>query len=88
MKKYVKPELFYERFELSQHIADCGWELKHADGSCKANPDEKHWGSGALTDMGTLFTTALSCDNKTDAGYQNYCYENGTDVVAIKVAVS
>ena len=25
MKKYVKPEIYYENFELSQHIADCGW---------------------------------------------------------------
>lgn len=23
MKKYVKPELFYEHFELSTHIANC-----------------------------------------------------------------
>lgn len=88
MKKYVKPELFYERFELSQHIADCGWELKHASGTCVAKPDTKHWGSDAEAVFGTLFTSALSCDNKTDDGYQDYCYENGTDAIAFKVAVS
>lgn len=88
MKKYVKPELFYEHFELSQHIADCGWELKHANGACKAEPDENHWGPGALDSFGTLFTSALNCDNQTDGGYQDYCYENGSDIVAIKVAVS
>lgn len=28
MKKYVKPELFYERYELNQHIAlDCYYEM-------------------------------------------------------------
>lgn len=26
MKKYVKPELFYEHFELSTHIANCKFE--------------------------------------------------------------
>ena len=88
MKKYVKPELFYERFELSQHIADCGWELKQANNTCVAEPDEKHWGSGALVDMGNLFTSKLSCTNQTDNGYSFYCYENGTDNLAIKVAVS
>ena len=29
MKNYVKPELFYERYELSQHIADCAWEVNY-----------------------------------------------------------
>ena len=28
MKKYVKPELFYEEFELSQQIADCTFDSK------------------------------------------------------------
>lgn len=27
MKKYVKPELFFERYELNQHIAACAWDL-------------------------------------------------------------
>lgn len=37
MKKYVKPELFYENYELSQHIAACHWDLNSADrGSCTA----------------------------------------------------
>ena len=30
MKAYVKPELFYERYELSKHIADCGIEFKNS----------------------------------------------------------
>ena len=39
MKKYIKPELFYERFELSEHIADCAWELQQAENACYAIPD-------------------------------------------------
>ena len=31
MKKYVKPELFYESFELSQHIAGCNLQVQAAD---------------------------------------------------------
>ena len=31
MKAYVKPELFYEHFELSQHIAACAWDLNLAN---------------------------------------------------------
>ena len=31
MKKYVKPELFFERYELSQHIAACTWDLNSAN---------------------------------------------------------
>lgn len=41
MKPYVKPELFYESFELSQHIADCAWELQAANENvCYAVGDE------------------------------------------------
>lgn len=76
MKKYVKPELFYERFELSQHIADCMWELTYAKDACVANPDEDKLGP-----LGTLFTDSIgACFNK-DSVYQDYCYENGTDGV-------
>lgn len=32
MKKYVKPELFYEHFELTEHIAACAFD-KVADTS-------------------------------------------------------
>ena len=83
MKKYVKPELFYEHFELSQHIADCGWELQSGNkDSCYAVTDLVQWGY-----EDTLFTsTNGNCNNKIDAGYQQYCYESGGD--AIKVFAS
>lgn len=29
MKKYVKPELFYEHFELNTHVANCIWEHRN-----------------------------------------------------------
>lgn len=41
MKKYVKPELFFEQFVLSQHIADCKLEYVDATNemTCYAIPD-------------------------------------------------
>lgn len=75
MKKYVKPELFYERYELSQHIADCAWELKFATKeTCIAYSDEKHWGDSETT----LFTPSQSCDIDWNLN-QVYCYQAGTD---------
>ena len=35
MKKYVKPDLCYESFELSQNIANCGLALNHTENTCK-----------------------------------------------------
>lgn len=34
MKTYVKPELYFESFELSQHIAACDIKLANADIWC------------------------------------------------------
>lgn len=73
MKKYVKPELFYEHFELSQHIADCGWEMQYATKeSCNATPDLDHW---AGYEGDTVFTLEPSC---TITDWEQYCYENGS----------
>ena len=29
MKPYIKPELYYENFELSQHIAACAYDMQN-----------------------------------------------------------
>lgn len=76
MRKYVKPVLFYEHYELSQHIADCAWELKNsngtptleADGSCVA------YGDSAMGIEGTLFTDTIGC---TETNREDYCYQPG-----------
>lgn len=41
MKKYVKPELFYEHFELSTHIANCIFEPYNSGepGACEFKGD-------------------------------------------------
>lgn len=75
MKKYIKPELFYERYELSQHIADCAWEFTNhtKEHVCQANGDDS---KGLGDDI--LFIDGIACT--IDSGnYQNYCYQSGAD---------
>lgn len=67
MKVYVKPELFYERYELSQHVAACAWD-KQDNGTFKADAE-----FGYLDDL-YLFTDASLC-NVTNV--EEYCYTNG-----------
>lgn len=81
MKKYVKPELFYERYELSQHIADCAWELTYNEGECQAVADQQK-----LPNFQNLFTSAIGCHYKTDDGYSAYCYEDGLDGIRVFIS--
>ena len=76
MKKYIKPELFYERYELAQHIADCDWELVHPDmNTCIAHGEED---SGYEDNI--LFMSTISCEWTADNGmYEDYCYQPGSE---------
>lgn len=73
MKPYVKPELFYESFELSQHIAACGIDVNSAVETCDQILDEEFW-----PDLGgsTVFSEG-SCDIP-DTAIEVYCYTVGT----------
>lgn len=74
MKKYVKPELFYERYELSQHIADCQWEMNMAEKeTCVAEPDQDPY--FLPLSFGTLFSDQPRCDH---IDWEQYCYQTGT----------
>lgn len=82
MKPYVKPELFYESFELSQHIAVCGLDmsnLKDVD-VCTADTDPDYFG-WALTH----FTeTNENCTyHPGDGIVESYCYEVSEDMFKI-----
>lgn len=83
MKKYVKPELFYESYELSQHIAACGWDMNSGDPmSCTADGDP---------DLGNpeIRVFVASNDHCKDATiWEGYCYENSTGNETIKIFVS
>lgn len=81
MRKYVKPVLFYEHYELSQHIADCHWELISVnEDTCQAKADDNHFG-GTYSE-GNLFTIDKGC-YYNEENYQEYCYENGTDSTVV-----
>lgn len=78
MKNYVKPELFYESYELSQNIAACGWDMTHdSPEKCKAAGDPAFGNPDIL-----VFTTEAVCEGNI---FEGYCYENSADNIAIKI---
>lgn len=70
-KPYVKPQLYYENFELSQHVAACGWDMDNQSdkNNCTAIGDEE-WGHFPVA----LFTTTDRCEITEDQA-EGYCYE-------------
>lgn len=86
MKKYEKPMIIIEEFNLSQHVADCALDFADASGektlsdanSCVAYTDADFWGS-----VFPVFTDAnVNCTDK----YEEYCYTTGSD--GIKTFIS
>lgn len=45
MKKYVKPDLFFESFQLDQHIASCALDLEFANTSTCVSSGDTRGGS-------------------------------------------
>ena len=77
MKPYVKPELYFESFELAQHIAACAWDMKNNnDGnSCTAEWDTS-FGGGPIGE--SIFNHA-ACTIQESANEGIICYTSGTD---------
>ncbi len=76
MKPYKKPTIRVERFELSQHIAACAWDMTNQSdpSTCEATADAD-WGlPGGLT----MFTDSARCA-VTPEIFEDYCYTNGTE---------
>lgn len=69
MKRYVKPELFFEQYELSQHVANCAFEPA-GDGGFKGDDDL------GLGDFIIISEGTGGCE-VTD--YEDYCYTSGPD---------
>ena len=71
MKKYVKPELIFESFEMSQQIASCS-----IDGEFNANDATDCSFSSEEKDFGNLsiFLSTTPCTDITES----YCYHNST----------
>lgn len=81
MKKYIKPELYFESFTLSQHIADCAWELTNTTKeTCTAAPDQKF----LQGETAVMFTDSTSaCMLIPGKNYQDYCYTTGNDLARV-----
>lgn len=75
MKKYVKPELVYESFELTQQIAACDFDSNNT-----AN-DEGCEFTGVDTLMGeiTIFKSACTDVTKNEWVVDSYCYHNASE---------
>ena len=74
MKKYVKPELFYENFELTQQIANCQFILNLGDETeCGFTGEHKDWGT----------ITYFAPENNCDYLPEEYCYHSSTNGVSI-----
>ena len=80
MKKYIKPDIFFESFQLTQHIAACGWDL-HNMGTvetCVSYGDEQdvYIDNDFIAASGPVFVESnASCRVKTEA----YCYTPPSD---------
>lgn len=75
-KNYVKPELFYESFVLSQHIAGCRLTINNDlqdVNNCTAS-GTIDLGFGGNTHSAWFTSTNANCEMLSDA----YCYTNGT----------
>lgn len=73
MKKYVKPDLVYENFELSQSIANCSAALNHTEDSCTLDSSEA---PGLFLGSGETVFTEGNC-TYTKEILEDYCYWTG-----------
>lgn len=80
MKKYVKPDIYFESFQLTQHIAACGWDLNMATvESCTSDGDNQNVYSDNNIFAGAygpaFVERNVACKMKTE----NYCYTPPSD---------
>lgn len=76
MKVYEKPRAYIERFELSQHIASCAWDMTNLSDQykCEATSDASDWGTG----FETMFTEYPRCSATPDV-FEDFCYTTGSE---------
>lgn len=69
MKSYVKPDLYYEDFELSTHIATCYYDMPNSK-------SEYECFATAEYDVTHVFLIDTVCEF---TAVEDYCYTNGGD---------
>ena len=69
MKEYVKPELYYESFELSQHISGCNLQMQNTiEAACTA--------SGTIDGIGDSNAWFVNDIEACKSWVQDFCYTN------------
>ncbi len=81
MKPYVKPELFYESFEMNQSIAACGWDMTNEKdkAECTADYDYDLDNNTPPIPMALFTETTTKTCSLLPKDAENYCYTNGVD---------
>lgn len=73
MKVYEKPRIYIERFELSQHIAACAWDMSNSktveECSARSDPD-----FDIYEGVNAFMAVEKGCIN---GPLEDYCYTNG-----------
>lgn len=78
MKKYEKPVLVFESYELSYNVANCSAALNHgeAEKGCSVNNIEG-------IDLGyTVYTAEINCIYGSEI-WEDYCKFTGTDGINV-----
>lgn len=74
-KKYEKPQVFFEQYELSHSVANCSAALNHSENDCVLDGNkvpDLHLDPGE-----TIFSTVNSSCNISDELFEGYCYWTG-----------
>lgn len=77
MKKYEKPTIVIERFELSHSVANCSPAMNHAKDACKYESDELY---GLIDSTETVF--GGDCTYTIDefvSIYEGFCLQTAAD---------
>ena len=77
MKTYVKPELYFESFELSQHIAACDLKLGYNIDNCAIVEHEGGKGTSFADLEIQMIDSFVSYACRFQA--EIYCYTNGAN---------
>lgn len=74
-KKYVKPDLFYEDFQLSRNVASCS--VEDDDSMTSANLSD---GNSCYYDFwgAVLFNTSTGSCELDYSDLEGYCYQTGS----------
>lgn len=83
MKKYVKPDLYFESFQLTQHIAACRYDMigLRDVNDCYSHGD-RNQDVGGYYDPTTKFFSGGQCEITPE----DYCYTNASsDEIAVTI---